>query len=474
MKVLLVEDNADHRELMSLALTGHDPTWQVKGMACGEEALRHMAEKEGYDLVFLDYDLPVRNGLEVLEEICRGEASPPMVMVTGRGDEQVAVEAMKAGAYDYVVKSPGYLQRLPVVAQRAIEAHQLALHHKKAEEALRESETQKKAILDVSIDSIRLVDKDLRIIWANSTTTREFNVAPEEIIGQPCYKILLDRNAPCDGCPSKKALESGKTEHSIALKRYLKGIEGETYWDNCAVPVKNESGDIVKLIQITRNITESKKAEERIKASLKEKEVLLREIHHRVKNNMQVISALLQLQAEKIEEDKYFRMFQETQDRIRSMALIHERLYKSQDLANVDFAGYVQNLLYNLFQSYSVDQGKVVLNINVGETSLGLDRAIPCGLIINELVSNSLKYAFPRQREGEIEVTLRPINENEVQLVVRDNGIGLPEDFHFQTTQSLGLRLVAILAKDQLKGEIELDLTDGTTFKIVFRAKAEE
>jgi len=134
MRILLVEDNADHRELMRLALTKYDLTWQVEGVVSGEAALRRLSEGEAYDVVFLDYSLPERDGLEVLEEIRGGEAPPPVVMVTGRGDEQVAVEAMKCGAYDYVVKGEGYMQRLPVLAQRAMEAHQLAMERKLAEE----------------------------------------------------------------------------------------------------------------------------------------------------------------------------------------------------------------------------------------------------------------------------------------------------------------------------------------------------
>ena len=139
MRILLVEDNADHRELMSLTLMGHDATWQVEEVASGGEALRCLAEGEAYDLVFLDYSLPERDGLEVLEEIQRGEAPPPVVMVTGLGDEEVAVEAMKGGAYDYVVKGTGYLQPLPAVAQWAVEAHQLAVERQRAEEEFRRS-----------------------------------------------------------------------------------------------------------------------------------------------------------------------------------------------------------------------------------------------------------------------------------------------------------------------------------------------
>jgi diguanylate cyclase (GGDEF)-like protein/PAS domain S-box-containing protein len=152
MRILLVEDNVDHRELMSLALTGHDPTWVVVEVASGEEALRRLAEEEVYDLVFLDYSLPRRNGLQVLERIRRGEDPPPVVMVTGRGDEQVAVRAMKAGGYDYVVKGKGYLQRLPVVARRAVEAHQLAVARKRAEEEIRQRTAQLEALRKVGLE----------------------------------------------------------------------------------------------------------------------------------------------------------------------------------------------------------------------------------------------------------------------------------------------------------------------------------
>ena len=141
---------------------------------------------------------------------------------------------------------------------------------KKAEEALRESEAQKKAILDASVDRIRLVDTDMRIIWANKTTTRELNMAPEDLVGQPCYKVFFDSDAPCALCPSKKAVTSGNIEHNIIHHRNSKGIEGETYWDNYSVPIKNESGDIVNLIQITRNITEQVQGEQALREREKE------------------------------------------------------------------------------------------------------------------------------------------------------------------------------------------------------------
>ncbi len=218
-------------------------------------------------------------------------------------------------------------------------------------------------------------------------------------------------------------------------------------------------------------LAERKLAEDQIKASLKEKEVLLQEVHHRVKNNLQVISSLLNLQSEQIQEEKSRAMLKDSQNRILSMSLIHEKLYQSKDFAKIDFNEYVRELVDDLFQSYGDDAGKIALNINVGTVSLGIDSAIPCGLIINELVTNSLKYAFPGGRKGELNISLRPTNGNMIELIVGDNGVGIPEDVDFKKTASLGLHIVTMLVEGQLYGEISLDRSKGTEFKIKFRGK---
>ena len=233
-------------------------------------------------------------------------------------------------------------------------------------------------------------------------------------------------------------------------------------------------GNLLALEGFITDITDRKAAEERIKTSLQEKEVLLREIHHRVKNNMQVITSLLRLQSDKIKDQQYADMFQESQERIRSMALIHEKLYQSKDLSRVDFNEYIKSLINSLFRSYGIDTGRIVTKLNVEDVSIRLDHAIPCGLIINELVSNSLKYAFPEDRKGEISVTLRSITKDEIELRVSDDGIGIPENLNIRNTDSLGLELVIILAEDQLGGKIELDRTGGTTFRILFKGKNKE
>jgi len=232
--------------------------------------------------------------------------------------------------------------------------------------------------------------------------------------------------------------------------------------------VKERTAELSRINEaLQAEINERERMEERLRASLSEKDILLKEIHHRVKNNLQVISSLLYLQSRKIRDEEALNMFQESQNRVRSMALVHERLYRSQDLARIDLAEYIQSLATYLFRSYGVNPEAIKLRINVQDVSLGIDGAIPCGLIINELVSNSLKHAFPDGRKGEVAIELFPAHDSQLTLVVRDNGAGFPEDLDFRTTQSLGLQLVITLV-EQLEGTIELHRDSGTAFKITF------
>ena len=218
------------------------------------------------------------------------------------------------------------------------------------------------------------------------------------------------------------------------------------------VPLAVEPGSHHHLWQY-QDITESRQAEEQIKASLKEKEVLLKEIHHRVKNNLQIISSLLNLQSAEIEDPKACQRFRESQDRVKAMALIHERLYQSGDLAKIDFAGYVRSLTGHLTRSYRVNASAIRLNLEVESVPMNLDIAIPCGLIINELVSNSFKYAFPKGGSGEIRVRFAEESDGTLKLVVQDTGIGFPADKNPEESDSLGLKLVRSLT-DQLGGEL--------------------
>jgi PAS domain S-box-containing protein len=247
--------------------------------------------------------------------------------------------------------------------------------------------------------------------------------------------------------------------------------DGTFYWvDTTIVPFLSAEGKPYQYVAIRSDITERKQAEEQIKESLKEKEVLLKEIHHRVKNNLQIISSLLNLQSSSIEEQRILEILKACESRVASMALIHEQLYQSTDLARIDLAEYVENLTANLLNSYELHSQQVALKIDVENIFLSINTAIPCGLIINELVSNSLKYAFSSGSPGEIHIKIHVKNGNQIMLVVSDNGIGLSQDFDFQNTETLGLQLVTALTT-QLRGSIKVERDNGTKFEIIFQNK---
>jgi two-component sensor histidine kinase len=220
-------------------------------------------------------------------------------------------------------------------------------------------------------------------------------------------------------------------------------------------------------MSVMLDVTERKRAEERLRASLREKEALLQEIHHRVKNNLQIVSSLLALQAARSDEPVVQEFARENQNRVRSMALIHERLYRSADLAQIDLAAHVETLCVHLFRSYGADLGRIALHMDVARTSLDLDRAIPCGLIINELVSNALKYAFPGDRAGCVAVSVSAGADRCYTLLVQDDGVGLPPGLDVRQTASLGLWLVCSLTR-QLGGDLSVESGAGTTFRVRF------
>ncbi|KYK29345.1 MAG: hypothetical protein AYK19_19885 [Theionarchaea archaeon DG-70-1] len=335
-----------------------------------------------------------------------------------------------------------------------------------AEEALLKSEKQYRDLFENAPIGIYRTTPDGCILMANPVLVR--------MLGYESFEELAQRNLEVDGLEAeyprsmfKEWLE--REGQIIGLESAWSSKDGATLFfrENARV-IRDDSGNILYYEGTIEDITESKKAEKQIRASLKEKEVLLREIHHRVKNNMQIISSLLNLQSQYIESDQLREAFRDSRNRIRSMAIVHEKLYQSRDLASVDFREYIKSLTSSLFQSSRTDMGRITLKIEVEDVSLGSDHAIPCGLIINELISNCLKHAFPGNRKGEITIKLRALDEKEIELVVADNGVGMPKSIDFKNTKSLGLRLVTILAEDQLNGTIRVDRTEGTEVHITF------
>lgn len=259
-----------------------------------------------------------------------------------------------------------------------------------------------------------------------------------------------------------------ETQNVLRYVNWYKQKDGTPFVANLTLKtIFDKAGNILYLLGIVEDITERQKAQEQIRKSLREKVALLKEIHHRVKNNMQVISSLLYIQSQKTTGKKCRAILQETQERVKSMALVHEKMYKSKDLAQIDISEYIHSLASELFYAYKPNYSEIRLHINAHNTLMRIDTAIPCGLIINELVTNALKHGFPECRNGKVAVEFFE-QDNEYILIVADDGINFPENIQIDTPQSMGLELIKDLTTEQLKGNIELDRTNGATFKIIF------
>jgi len=249
----------------------------------------------------------------------------------------------------------------------------------------------------------------------------------------------------------------GRTIGVLVVQTYTEGVRyGE------------EEKNILKFVsdQVAMAV-HRKRTEAQIKGQLQEKDVLLKEVHHRVKNNMQVISSLLNLQSRQVRDPAVFEMFKESQRRIRSMALIHERLYQSSDLSRIEFSPYLRNLATHLFHSYQVEITRVQLKIQAEEVHLNINTAIPCGLIVNELISNALKHGFPEGRKGKLEIDLSAVPEDGYVIQVKDDGVGFPAGLDFRKTETLGMQIVNTLV-EQIGGRLELSRGPNTVFRLEF------
>ena len=231
-------------------------------------------------------------------------------------------------------------------------------------------------------------------------------------------------------------------------------------------PIVNSKGKVTEISLVAHDITEKKLTEKEVLNSLKEKEVLLKEVHHRVKNNLQVISSILNLQSSFVTDEATLDILEESRNRIRSMAIIHENLYQTSNFSSINFSNYLSNLTNDLISTYQVQEDKIELKLDLQEVAIALDQAIPCGLMINEIITNALKYAFPNNMKGTVLISMREEKEI-VTLCVEDNGIGLPKGFNYLESETLGLQLVATLV-EQLEGTLILESDKGTKFLITF------
>jgi PAS domain S-box-containing protein len=337
----------------------------------------------------------------------------------------------------------------------------------RAEAALRESEMRFRSVAQSANDAIVSCNAYGLIIAWNKGARAIFGYAEEEMLGNALTLIVPDCMRILSTDNHELMLSGPHSPFGRTIEAVGRNKMGEEFPIELSV-ADWRIGEDVFFTAIIRNILKRKEAEAHISASLLEKEVLLKEIHHRVKNNLQIISSLLRLQSQKVTDSRTLDMFRESQNRVQSMALIHEYLYQSRDMARINFSEYIRKLTAHLLRSYGVTPGGVRLNVDVDETPLDLDTAIPCGLIITELVSNSLKHAFPAQAEGHIDVRFHTPDEGKhYALTVKDDGKGIPPGLNLDKTESLGLRLVNTLTQ-QLKGHIQVENHIGTQITITF------
>jgi PAS domain S-box-containing protein len=335
---------------------------------------------------------------------------------------------------------------------------------KRAEAALRQSEARYRQIFEISPHAMA-VHKNGTVLLANQAAARLVRAScPEALEGRSIWDFIPDDSVAWSRERSRIVEQSAQSTELTELK--LRTV------DNSEVDVEMASvvstyKESQAVLTVARDVTETKRAQEKLRASLEEKEILLREIHHRVKNNLQIISSLLRLQSRFVGSKSIAEVLCDSENRLQSMALLHEKLYQSQDLASVDFKVYVGALLSHLLQSHSGVGKRVVLENRVEGIRFGLDTAIPCGLIINELASNCLKHAFPNAKTGAMAVSLAASGDA-YQLVLRDDGVGLPQELDPSNPRALGLRLVNALVR-QLNGQMTINRSSGAEYQIRFR-----
>ncbi len=338
---------------------------------------------------------------------------------------------------------------------------------RRAEEALRESEERFRSVFEHAAVGICYASLEGRLLRVNHALCKITGYADTELTRLSFAELSGGEESVDELDHVVSVLRDGIP--SFTLTRRYTHKSGKTIWVNMTMSlIRDAAGKPQSFIGIIENITERKKAEEEIERSLREKELLLKEIHHRVKNNLQIISSLLNLQSEAIRDSEDRSLFRDSQDRIRSMALIHEKLYQTDDFAHVDFQQYLKSLLASLFRSYRLPQVACVEHIE--DIRLNIDAAIPCGLIVNELVTNALKHAFPDGQAGEVCVAFFRNSEGRLVLEVSDNGVGMPASTDAEMKEQLGLELVSILTK-QIDGQLAVEHghgTTGTTFRISF------
>ena len=319
-------------------------------------------------------------------------------------------------------------------------------------------------LFDDSKDAIAILDKNERILDINESFEKMFGYQKSEITGKTIDALIVPPRLIEETADMALIIEHGETAQFESFRKTKTGDEIELLITGSKITTHSgETG----YCRVYSDISVKKKEEERMKTSLLEKELLLKEIHHRVKNNLQIISSLLLMQARSLKDKEATDILLESQNRIKSIALIHEKMYQTVNLSRVDFDMYLKTLIPHLTKSFKINSERIEISVNAQNVFLSSDTAIPCALIINELVTYSLKYSFPFDRKGKIDIELKYHNNNKLTLRVKDNGVGVKQNPRLSDNKSIGLQLIGVLVK-QLDGKMDISNGDGTEYKINF------
>ena len=310
-------------------------------------------------------------------------------------------------------------------------------------------------------NAVLIASPDGIIEWVNDGFIQLMGMPKEKLLNNNLSEINVYTNI------NNEIREAISNQHSRIFESNVTTHNIENLWiSSTLTPIYGEDGILKKLVVVDSDITAGKNMQKQIETSLKEKDVLLKEIHHRVKNNLQIIISLLNLQTGYIKDEVTLKAVKDGQSRVRSMALVHEKFYQSDELSEIDFAEYIEKLCHFIYQSYGDKTDRIHLQISGDKIGLDMDTAMPCGLLVNEIVSNSYKYAFPNQEKGKIQIDFKKI-DNKIILLVQDNGVGFPEEYDLEKGESLGMQLIQALTS-QLDGELIVSRENGTSFKISF------
>ena len=416
------------------------------------------------DLIITDYSMPEFDGMRALKLSLEHDPGIPVIILTGSINEVTAVACMKAGATDYVIKE--FMSRLPFAVKEAMKAAVTRKEKETAIASLKESEQNYRTLANSGQALIWLSGTDKLCNYFNQIWLKFTGRTLEQELGNGWTEgVYPDDFQQCLDIYTQ-AFDNRKP---FSMEYRLRRYDGEYRWiqdDGC--PRYSINGEFIGYIGHCLDITVRKQAEAKLKTLLEEKTALVRELFHRTKNNMQVIMSMISMRISDTTDKEIATTYKEMINRIQAMAKIHEKLYHSQDLSRINLKEYLEEMVTNLLIGYSVPEGKISLKLEMEPIEVLIDSAIPCGQIANELLSNSIKYAFPGQKKGEIGVKLSRNSEGLIEMILSDNGIGIPEGTEKAKCGKLGLLLATGMAEYQLKGKVDFDTKHGVTCTVRF------